>query len=117
MQEHMKMKMEILEWAQENVPATAGVLMAELHYQYSEEVEVDSEEMDASMEREWQVWKLVAKGFASYLFELRKEVDTEFEADMYVLNALEVAQEFDVHPRFDNLKDMVEWHIAAKGAM
>ena len=106
-----QMKMEILQWAQENVPATAGILMAELGYQYSEEVEVDSAEFEASMQREEQVWKLLAKGFASYLFALREEADTEFAADAYALNAVEVAKEFDVQPHFDSLKDMVEWHM------
>ena len=106
-----QMKMEILQWAQENVPATAGVLMAELGYQYSEEVEVDSEEMDASMEREMQIWKQLAKGFASYLFRLRKEADTKFAADAYAISAVEVAQEYDVRPDFDSLKDMIEWHM------
>ena len=109
-----QMKMKILQWAQENVPATAGILMAELGYQYSAEVEVDTEEMDASMEREWQVWKLLARGFAGYLFELRKEADTEFSADMYIISAKEVAQEFDVHPAFDSLQDMVEWHMFSR---
>ena len=109
-----QMKMEILQWAQENVPATAGIVMAELSYQYSEEVEVDSAEMDASMEREMQAWKMLAKGFAGYLFELRKEADTEFEADAYALNAVEVAQEYDVQPVFDNIKDMVEWYMYSR---
>ena len=106
-----QMKMEILEWAQANIPATAGIIMAELSYQYSAEVEVDSAEMEASMEREWEIWKLMAKGFANYLFQLRKEADTEFEADMYTLNAKEVAAEYNVQPTFDNLQDMVEWHM------
>lgn len=106
-----QMKMEILQWAQEYVPATAGVLAAELGYQYSDEVEVDSPEMDASIEREMQIWKLLAKGFASYLFGLRKEADTQFAADAYALCAMEVAQEFEVQPDFDSLKDMVEWHM------
>lgn len=106
----MNMKMEILEWAQKEVPATAGILMAELSYQYSAEVEVDTEEMEASMEREFQIWKLLAQGFAGYLFELRKEADTEFAADAYVLNAMEVAREFGVQPAHSSLQDMVEWY-------
>lgn len=106
-----QMKMEILQWAQENVPATAGILTAELHYQYSDEVEVDSAEMDASIEREMQVWKLLAKGFAGYLFALRKEADTEFAADACVLCAVQVAQEYGVEPDFSSLKDMIEWHL------
>lgn len=106
-----QMKMEILQWAQENVPATAGILTAELHYQYSEEVETDSAEMDASIEREMQIWRLMAKGFAGYLFGLRKEADTEFEADAYVLYTMAVAQEYGVQPDFDSLKDMVEWYM------
>ena len=109
-----QIKMEVLEWAQANIPATAGILMAELGYQYSEEVEVDSPEMDASMEREAQVWKLLAQGFAGYLFELRKfEADTE-EADMYALNAVEVAREFEVEPKLNSLKDMVEWYMYSR---
>ena len=109
-----QMKIEILQWAQENVPATAGVLMAELGYQYSEEVEVGSAEMDASMEREAQIWKLLAQGFAGYLFELRKfEADTE-EADAYARNAVEVAREFEVEPKLNSLKDMVEWHMYSR---
>ena len=111
-----QMKMEILEWAQENVPATAGIIMAELNYQYSEEVEVGSSEMDASIQRELQIWELLAKDFAGWLFGLRKEADTEFEADMYIISAIEVAREFDVQPEFNSLRDMVEWHMAAKEA-
>ena len=106
-----QMKMEILQWAQENVPATAGILTAELSYQYSEEVEAGSAEMDASIEREMQVWKLMAKGFAGYMFGLRKKADTEFAADAYALCAVEVAQEFGVRPDFNSIKDMVEWHM------
>ena len=109
-----QMKMEILQWAQENVPATAGIITAELNYQYSEEVEVDSDEMDASMEREMQIWKQLAKGFAGYLFGLRKEADTEFAADAYAICAVEVAQEFGVQPDFDSLKDMIEWHMFSR---
>ena len=111
-----QMQMEIMEWAKEHRPATHSVLMAELNYQYSEEVEVDSAEMDASFEREMQIWKLLAKRFAGWLFSLRKEALDEFEADMYALNAREVAEEFEVQPDFDNIRDMVEWHMAAKGA-
>ena len=112
-----QIKMEVLEWAQANIPATAGILTAELNYQYSEEVEADSEEMDASIEREWQVWRLLAKDFAGYLFELRKGALDEFEADMYIISAKEVAREFDVQPEFNSLRDMIEWHMAAKKAM
>ena len=109
-----QLKMKLLQWAQENVPATAGVLMAELGYQYSEEVEVDSAEMDASMEREMQIWKLLARGFAGYLFELRKfEADTE-EADAYARDAVKVAREFEVEPKLNSLRDMVEWHMYSR---
>lgn len=103
-----QMKMEILRWAQEVIPATAGLVLAELRYQYSDEVEVDSPEMEASMEREANVWRCMAKGFAGYLFNLRKE------ADAYALYAVEVAEEYDVQPTFDNLKDMVEWHVYSR---
>ena len=109
-----QMKIEILEWAQKNVPASAGVLMAELSYQYSDEVEVDSAEMDESIEREMQIWKLLARGFAGYLFALRKEADTEFAADAYALNAVEVAREFEVEPKLNSLRDMVEWHMYSR---
>ena len=103
-----QMKMKILEWAQECLPATAGVLTAELSYQYSDEVEVGSAEMDASIEREMQIWRLMAKGCASYLFGIREE------SEAYAVYAVKVAQEYGVRPDFDSVKDMVEWHMYSR---